>query len=531
MEERYQVIIVGGGPVGVALAVALGLRGVSCALVERYLTPQRIPKGQNLSQRSMENFYFWGVADDVRAARILPADFPIGGITAYGDLSSDYWFAPAGRESVGPFYFQTNERLPQYQTEEVLRRRMGDFPNVTSLFGWTADDVEQGDDGVQVVVSRISSEHGDAEKQVLKADYVVGCDGSRSTVREQMKIAREGTDLDQRMVLTVFRSRELHQGLKRFPDRTTFRVLHPEQHGVWQFFGRIDVEEGWFFHGPVPPEATLENIDFHGLMERAAGFSFSCTFDHIGFWDLRVEVAKTYRQGRAFVAGDAAHSHPPYGAFGLNSGLDDVANLSWKLAAVLEGWGGEALLDSYSEERRPIFWETGEDVIAGGVMEDRAFLSSHSPDRGQKEFLEGWKALQERESLRYSAYEPHYDGSAVVIGAPGTSSGIHGRHTLKAQPGHHLAPQMLSSGRNVFEELGQGLTLLAFDAEDQAVEPFQRISRSMGVPLTVIRDTFEGERKAYESRLVLVRPDQFVAWSGNQQPGGVEEILRKVTGR
>ena len=72
-------------------------------------------------------------------------------------------------------------------------------------------------------------------------------------------------------------------------------------------------------------------------MERAAGFSFSCTFDHIGFWDLRVEVAKTYRQGRAFVAGDAAHSHPPYGAFGLNSGLDDVANLSWKLAAVLEG--------------------------------------------------------------------------------------------------------------------------------------------------------------------------------------------------
>ena len=351
MEKRYQVIIVGGGPVGVALAVDLGLRGVSCVLVERHLTPQQIPKGQNLTQRSLEHFYFWGIVDELRAARVAPSGYPIGAITAYGDLMSEYWFAPVGREAVKPYYFQANERLPQYLTEKVLRKRMADFPHVESLFGWSAKTIEQDERGVRVT---ISEEDGPGTR-VLEAEYLVGCDGGRSSVRAQTGIDRSGTDFGQRMLLTVFRSRDLHEGLKRFPEKTTYRVLHPDLNGVWQFFGRIDVGEGWFFHAPVPRDATADNYDFNGLIQRAAGFPLSTTFDYIGFWELRVAFADTYRQGRAFIAGDAAHIHPPYGAYGLNTGLDDVANLGWKLAAALEGWGGERLLESYSEERRPVF--------------------------------------------------------------------------------------------------------------------------------------------------------------------------------
>ena len=149
----------------------------------------------------------------------------------------------------------------------------------------------------------------------------LGCDGARSTVRESLGIDRGGSDFDQRMVLAVFKSKELHEGLKRFPERTTYRALHPDLKGYWRFFGRIDVGEGFFFHAPVPKDTTPENYDFQALLQIAAGFPFSCEFDHVGFWDLRVAVASTYRQGRAFIAGDAAHSHPPYGAFGLNSGL------------------------------------------------------------------------------------------------------------------------------------------------------------------------------------------------------------------
>ena len=252
METRSQVIIIGGGPVGVALAIELGRRDISCVIIERHLTPQRIPKGQNLTQRSLEHFYFWGISDELRAARELPAGYPIGGITAYGDLMSDYWYAPVGREAVRNYYFQANERLPQYRTEEVLRRRLADFSCVRTLFGWSGETIEQDDNGVRLTIR----EEGGPGRQILEADYLVGCDGARSTVREQLGVVREGTDFDQRMVLAVFRSRQLHEGLQRFPERTTYRALHPDLRGVWRFFGRVDVGEGWFFHGPVPPHTT-----------------------------------------------------------------------------------------------------------------------------------------------------------------------------------------------------------------------------------------------------------------------------------
>src|SRR5919197_1387226 len=305
MDQRYQVIVVGGGPVGVALAVELGLRGVSCAVVERRPSPQRIPKGQNLTQRTLEHFYFWGIADALRAARLLPVGYPIGGVTAYRNLMSEYWFASDGRESVRPYYFQANDRLPQYLTEEVLRARLADLPNVTALFGWAASMIEQDDRRVWVTIS----EQGGCGRRILEADYAVGCDGARSTVREQLGIDRGGQDFDERMVLAVFRSRELHEGLRRFPERTTYRVLHPDLRGYWRFFGRVDVGEGWFFHAPLPKATTPENYNVHGLLQDAAGFSFSCAFDYVGFWDLRIAIASRYRDGRVFIAWDAAPRH------------------------------------------------------------------------------------------------------------------------------------------------------------------------------------------------------------------------------
>jgi len=526
MAERSQVIIVGGGPVGIALAVDLGLRGVSCTLVERHLTPQLIPKGQNLTQRTLEHFYFWGIADELRAARLLPPGYPIGGVTAYGNLMSEYWYAPEGRETVQSYFFQANERLPQYLTEAVLRTRLAGIPGVTCHFGWAAQTIAQDERGVRVTIAEV----GGSGQDILEADYVVGCDGARSIVREQIGIDRGGADFDQRMVLAVFRSRGLHDGLKRFPERTTYRVLHPDLKGYWQFFGRVDVGEGWFFHAPVPADTTQENDDFHGLIQRAAGFSFSCTFDHVGFWDLRIAVAGRYREGRAFIAGDAAHSHPPYGAFGLNSGLEDVANLGWKLAAVMQGWGGERLLDSYGEERRPIFVETGEAMIAGGIESDRAFLERYSPERDRAEFEEAWTRLQASGASRQQSYEPHYEGSPVVMGPPNAVSSIHGTHSFAARPGHHLAPQPLSSGRNVFEELGTGYTLLSFTTEDGAARAFQDAARSLRLPLNVVRDSYEGGRESYESRLVLVRPDQYVVWTGDEAPADARALLRTVAG-
>ena len=510
---------------GVALALDLGLRGVSCALVESRTALQRIPKGQNLTQRTLEHFYFWGVVNEMRAARLMPPGFPIGEVTAYGNLMSEYWHAPPGREIVRPYYFQDNERLPQYRVEEVLRRKLATVSNVESRFGWTAMSVAQDDEGVRVGIV----EEGGSKRETLEADYLVGCDGGHSLVRGQVGIDRGGTDFDQLMVLAVFRSRELHEGLKRFPDRSTYRVMRPELKGYWQFFGRIDVGEGWFFHAPVPASAARGGFDFHGLMQEAAGFRFNCEFDHVGFWDLRVAVAENYQVGRVFIAGDAAHSHPPYGGFGLNNGLEDAANLGWKLAAALQGWGSDALLRSYSEERRAIFKETAEDFIAARIAKDSAFLARYDPERDRDEFERAWKAQTDATS-RVQGYEPNYEGSVVVAGPAHGRCSAHGTHAFKARAGHHLAPQPLSSGRNVFEELWAGFTLLALDADERTVQSFELAARSLGVPFKVVRDARRGELKRYESRLVLIRPDQYVVWTGEAQPDDVRALMGRVVG-
>jgi len=527
MNKRHQVVIVGGGPVGIALAVDLGQRGISCVVVERRTEPQRIPKGQNLTQRAMEHFYSWGVADKVRAARMLPPEYPMSGIVSYRNLNNEYWYAPPLREIVNPYYFQKNERLPQYLVEYALREKMAQLGNIESRFGWKAETIEQHAGGARVAIA----EEGGAANEMLEAEYVVGCDGGNSTVRRQIGIERSGADFNELMVLALFRSRELHEKLKRFPPRSTYRVLHPELKGYWQFFGRVDVGESWFFHSPVPADTTRDNYDFHALLQSAAGFPFACDFDYVGFWDLRIAVAEKYQEGRVFIAGDAAHSHPPYGGYGLNNGLDDVANLGWKLAATLNGWGSAALLPTYTEERRPIFKETAEDFIESGIQKDAAFLARHNPEKDRADFEKAWKEHSTGAAPRVMTYEPHYQGSPIVFGPTYGVSSARGSHTFKARAGHHLPPQTLSSGRNVFEELGRDFTLLAFDGADQTVAAFAKASHTLGVPLKIVRDSYQDGRTAYETKLILVRPDRYIAWTSDRAPDDAAAVVAKAVGR
>lgn len=520
MSSHYDVVVVGGGPVGVGLALDLGLRGVSCVVLERRTELSRIPKGQGLSQRTMEHMRRWGVAGQLRAARTMPAGHAIGQVTVYESLLGEFWHAPPGRELVQPYYAEANERLPQYRTEEVLRRRLADLPHVDLQLGAGVTAVAQDADGVRVHVDGGSAVTG---------SYVVGCDGGHSLVRQQADIPRSGTDFGELVALVVFRSRELHEALARFPDRSTYRVMHPDLQGYWMFFGRVDVGEEFFFHAPVPRGQDPQDVDVQALLHRAAGFAFDYEVEHIGFWDLRVQVADTYRAGRAFLAGDAAHTHPPYGGFGLNNGLEDAVNLGWKLAAVLHGWGGEALLDSYSLERQPVFRDVGEDIIGGWIRDDRQVLQECSPQRDRAEFARRFEEVTKGFGKRLRGFEPHYEGSPVVLGPPGGRSSAHGSHVFQALPGHHLPPQSLSDGRQVFDALGDGLALLALDADEDAVRAFEAAAGA--VPLAVVRDTAADGRELYAARLVLVRPDQFVAWTGDAAPADPRALLDTVTGR
>jgi hypothetical protein len=207
-----------------------------------------------------------------------------------------------------------------------------------------------------------------------------------------------------------------------------------------------------------------------------------------------------------------------------------VANLGWKLAATLEGWGGTNLLSTYTEERRPVFKETAEDFIAANIQRDKEFFDHYSPERDAAEFERAWTEHAGRAAPRVLTYEPHYEGSPIVFGPPKGKSSAHGSHTFKARAGHHLPPQTLSSGRNVFEELGRGFSLLAFDADDQAVSDFEQAASSFGVPLKIIRDSYREGRSAYESRFILVRPDRYVAWTGQNAPRHPVPLLGRVVG-
>jgi 2-polyprenyl-6-methoxyphenol hydroxylase-like FAD-dependent oxidoreductase len=526
MKKKQQVVIVGGGPVGMAMAIELAQRGITSAIVERRTQEHRIPKGQGLQQRTMEHFYSWGLLEKVRAARVLPPDFSLSGVTAYMDLSTDYWYSPPFREVVNQYYFQSSERVPQYLTERALRDRMAELPGIESFVGWTVDSIEQDQDGVSVGMVA-----PDGKREVLEGDFAIGCDGSHSTVREQVGIARGGENFDQLMVLTVIRSPELEAALKRFPPRATYRAMDPELKGHWRFFGRVDAVDTFFFHAPVPHNTTKDNYDFQGLMEKATGFKFKSQFDYVGFWDLRIAVADKYRVGRVFIAGDAAHSHPPYGGYGLNNGLDDVANLGWKLAARLNGWGSEALLDTYSEERQPIFWETAKDFILARIEADREFLDRYSPQCDRAEFERAWEESMTATPMRAMTYAPHYEGSSIVWGPPGSVCSASGTHSFKARAGHHLPPQVLSSGRHLFEELGPDFTLLAFGVDDSASAAFATAATSLGVPLKIVRDSLANGRKAYEARLMLVRPDRYVVWVSNSAPADAARVIAKLVGR
>tara|TARA_B100000315_G_scaffold250997_1_gene284908 strand:+ start:16668 stop:18251 length:1584 start_codon:yes stop_codon:yes gene_type:complete len=527
MNKRQQVLIVGGGPVGMGLAIELGLRGISCGIVERRTEPHRIPKGQNLMQRTLDHFDSWGIIKEMRAARVMPPESPIGGITTYGDLMSEYWYSPPQREVVKDFFFQANERIPQYLLEEVLQKKLADLPTVETYFGWQAEALAHNDSGVTLAIAEANG----GESQSLEADYLVGCDGAHSMVRDAIGIVRKGSDFDQKMVLAVFRSTELHEGLKRFPERSTYRAMDPELNGYWQFFGRIDVGEGWFFHAPVPMDTTVDNYDFKALIQKAAGFEFACEFDHVGFWDLRVAVAETYQIGRVFIAGDAAHSHPPYGGFGVNNGLEDARNLGWKLAARLQGWGSDALLDSYSVERHPIFKETGEDFIAAGIERENHFLSTYNPEKDLDAFLKAWEDRQAGAKGTMLSYEPNYEGSAVIDGPEGGVCSAHGNHSFDARAGHHLAPLELSSGKNIYEELSNDFTLLALDGEDAVNSTFEDAAKTQGIPFSIINDSYADGRTAYESRYILIRPDHYIVWCGDGAPADTAALMAKVVGK
>jgi 2-polyprenyl-6-methoxyphenol hydroxylase-like FAD-dependent oxidoreductase len=558
--QHYDVVIIGAGPVGTGLAIDLAQRGHSVCLVEKYKTPQPIPKGQNLTQRSGEHLRRWGVSADIRKATLIPPSYGNQGITAYGSWLSEWHYDWFKRASVREYYFADNERLPQYETERVLRARTDALDNIDFFTGWSYHDCTEQNNSLRVTVKPVDS----AVNHTIESLWLVGCDGARSPVRESNGIEQTIDSRNKRMALVTFRSAELNQLLsERYPGCTIFNAIHPDLDGYWQFLGRTDTDDAFFFHAPVADDATADSLDFSALIKRAAGIDMQAIPEYVGFWDLRFTQANNYRHGRVFVAGDAAHSHPPYGGYGVNVGFEDARNLAWKLDAALCGWSSDALLDSYSAERHPVFASTRDHFIAHMIDSDAAFTAQYSPVRDLQAFTAAWHDRAQGGQKEVSSYVPHYSGSPIVITESTAASGAVGEHSHKATAGYHLSPRVgeltnggvsagpeansadsTTSADRLFDRLGPGFSLIVCDSTANAatasaatlaterltlVSAFTVAAKKLRLPLNVITVNRQETINPPAPDYVLVRPDEYVAWAGNRCDA--ENILRIACAR
>ena len=514
-----QVAIVGGGPVGLGLAIDLGQRGIEVVVLERHRDLHTIPKGQNLTQRTAEHFRAWGVLDEIEAARPIPASFGTAGVTAYRNLLSEYSYDWLARSDVRQFYSERNIRIPQYDVERIMRARVADLETVELRFLNRVDNVSAFEGRPE-----LSVRPDGGKPYQLCADYVVGCDGARSLTRERTGIHQSFRSHRRRMILAVFRSEELDGLMSRFPGKSYFNALHPDFDGYWQFLGRVDMKT-WFFHAPVPVETTLETVNLGARLAKAIGKEITFEQHYLGFWDLRIEMADTYRCGNVFIAGDAAHSHPPYGGYGVNTGFEDARNLGWKLDASLKGWGTEALLDSYSGERQPVFRSTADDFIARMIEEDRAFLQAFDPGRDLVAFETAWNRRAVATKRDVEGYFPNYRGSSIVLGNGGSPTAT-GEHSHKARSGCYLPPK-----EDVISRLGAGFALVTVGDTGDVGERFSEAADRLNVPLDLVKMPDTPATREWVSSVLLVRPDRFVAYAGCGRHMDAEDVLAVAVGR
>ncbi|MCP4998039.1 MAG: monooxygenase [Hyphomicrobiales bacterium] len=426
---------------------------------------------------------------------------------------------------VRPYYNTDNERLPQYATEMVLRERVAGLSCVDVHYGWTTQAAEQDADGVVITAS-----HADQVRS-FSGQYLVGCDGSRSLIRPCAGIGEIQDDHDHLMALVVFRSPEFFRLIERFPDKQFYNVLHPDHDGYWMFFGMVDWGQSFFFHAPVPADTDRETFDFGAHIRRAVGADFDLELEYVGFWDLRISVADQYRSGRIFIAGDAAHSHPPHGGYGINTGFEDARNLGWKLAARLQGWGSDALLDSYDEERRAVFHSTAKDFIATFITEDRAFVRAYDPSKDRAAFEAAWAVRAKGgDSQGISTFVQHYEGSSITVGASGNAPSARGDHALAARPGYHLTPIDMRDNGTTSDQLGPGFTLIDCGAPATETGAIAETARRLGIPLKIVSFQQGTQKNSYGKSLVLVRPDGYVAWCEDAVESA-EDLLRTVCGQ
>ncbi len=529
--QETEVLIVGGGPVGLSAAVELGQRGVSCLIVEPRLAVSRLrPRAKTTNARTMEHFRRWGLAERLREVAPLKVNWSQDVVFCTTLLGHEVMrfteclgLTPRRTE----MFAEAGQQIAQPLVEEVLREAVGDLESCHLMLGWSLRTLQQHDDGV---LTTIVNERG--EQRQIRASYVFGCDGARSVVRTTIGARYEGTTDSRPNFGLVFRTPGLAQRQPHGPA-VHYWVLNPACPGV---LGRMDMEDQWWaIANGVPAEVGQANPQ--ALIRGLVGTEIEAEVLGTDPWTARMLLADHYRSGRVFLAGDASHLNPPWGGHGFNTGIGDAVNIGWKLAAVLDGWGGDGLLASYEAERRPVAERT--------IREAAANMSVLAPELGSPELeapgLAGEQARRAAAQVIRVAKDREFHSLGLVLGYQYAASPVivddgtpplpeSQEYEQTARPGARLPHLWLPDGASLYDRLGNGMSLLRL-RDDANVTPLVEATAARGVPLTVIELRGQELEERYGASLLLVRPDQHVAWRGTSvDRSAAEAIIDRVRG-
>lgn len=534
------VLIVGGGPVGLTLGAELARRGVHCTLVEQRTQPTAHPKATLLGARSMELYRRWGLTDAIYDRAInqsLPYYIVFTTRLASQELS----------RFRSPSIAETRERAPETLArfrelnwspygktqigQQALEPVLLDFARrqsrLTLRHGWLLERFEQRADGVEAHLV----ECGGGRRDIVWADYLIGCDGGASTVRRQMGVRFTGRGQMRSNVSFFFRSAEFLKAHGRGVANLYF-VFSPDSFGV---FTAIDGAELWNYqYYFLDPGKATEALDPEMILHRAMGKPFRFELLATQHWRHHQSVAMRWRERRVFLAGDAAHLFVPTGGVGMNTGIGDAFDLGWKLAATIQGWGGPGLLESYELERKPIAVRNS--ILSASNSDRIDMVMSETPEdvdeappsvRAELAWKIRHLSRQFNSAGVHLGYRYVYSPIIVEDGTPEPPDDA-AQVSQSSWPGCRAPHVWLSDGRSTLDLIGDGFTLLRFGAAQAGDARLLEAAGQTPVQLKDVPD--EAARALYQRRLVLVRPDGHVCWRGDEAPDDCRAVWSQVTG-
>lgn len=544
-EFSSDILVVGAGPVGLTLAMDLARSGVKVTVVEvrRFGEPPNV-KCNHVSARSMEQFRRLGVVQSLRQAG-LPEDHPNDVVFRTRMTGEELTRIPIPcrrdryTEMEGPDTgWPTPEpphRINQIYLEPLLLEHAVQQDGLNLLNRTRVLDFQQDDQGVVVSLEDLDSQ----QVRSLRVRYLVGCDGGGSMVRKKMGAQLQGTDVIQRVQSTHIRAPQLASLL---PGKRAwcYYSVNPERCGT---VFAIDGQETWLVHNHLnAEELEFDSVDRDASIRNILGVGPDFEYQIITKedWVGRRLVADRFRNGKVFLAGDAAHLWVPYAGYGMNAGIADATNLAWLLAARLKGWADESILDAYEAERQPITEQVSHFVMNHAQKMIKARRAVPPEIEALDEAGQAARELIGQEAYALNVQQfccaglnfgYFYENSPIIAfdeeSAPAYTMGD---FTASTVPGCRAPHFWLNDGSSLYDQLGSGYTLMVLDSS-AAVAPLLQAAQQAQVPLKVLDLSDQpAVPTAYKHKLLICRTDQHVVWRGDTCSANAADLLRKLRG-